>query len=68
MAKIKVDLEPKDFLKSKLTHDLKNNTGRRLLMGSTITIQEIVGDIEPGMRRFGKNRTSRPVFVDMGCK
>lgn len=52
MAKSKVDIEPADFKKMQLTHDIKPNR-KTLAMGSLINIDEICGKIEKGMRRFG---------------
>ena len=53
MAKTKVDIEPKDFLNFELTHDIKSPEKKVMIMGSGITIEQIVGEISPGMRRFG---------------
>lgn len=53
MAKSKVDIEPKDMVGMQLTFDQKSGKQRKNYMGSLINVDEIVGKIEPDMRRFG---------------
>lgn len=49
---LKVDIAPKDFIGMQLTHDIKKGK-KKLMIGSQLSVQDIVGDIEKGMRRFG---------------
>lgn len=48
----KPDIEVKEFRKMKLTHELKPGK-KNMIMGSDIEIEDLVGKIEPNMRRFG---------------
>jgi hypothetical protein len=52
MAKSKVDIEPKDFSKFDLTHDIKPGK-KKTIMSSMIGAGEIIGAVTKGMRRFG---------------
>ena len=48
----KPDIEVKEFRSMQLTHNPKPKKSK-MLMGSEIEIEDIVGKIEPGMRTFG---------------
>ena len=52
MVKTKVDIGLNEFLSEQLSFDI-GATEKKSQMGSNLTIEEIVGEIEPGIRRFG---------------
>lgn len=53
MAKSKVDIEPKDFANQQLAFDDTGGTETKMMMSSTLGVEDIVGEITKGMRRCG---------------